>query len=107
MNKQPKDKNKTLNHQQQQPQQQQDEQDNTQNTNLSKTKGVAQFKMGDQLGEGSFGVVRSATHILTGERVAVKILERSRIKEQKDKIRIQREINIMKSLNHLNTIRLY
>ena len=107
MNKQPKDKTKTLNHQQQQPQQQQDEQDNTQNTNLSKTKGVAQFKMGDQLGEGSFGVVRSATHILTGERVAVKILERSRIKEQKDKIRIQREINIMKSLNHLNTIRLY
>ena len=74
---------------------------------LSKTKGVAQFKMGDQLGEGSFGVVRLATHILTGERVAVKILERSRIREQKDKVRIEREIRILKSLNHLNIIKLY
>ena len=99
--KQTKDKTtKTLDHQQ-------EAQEDVQNTNLSKTKGVAQFKMGNQLGEGSFGVVRLATHILTGERVAVKILERSRIKEQKDKIRIQREINIMKSLNHVNIIRLY
>lgn len=76
-------------------------------TPLSKVKNIAQFSMGEKLGEGTFGVVRIATHILTGERVAVKILDRARIREQADKTRIEREIEILKKLHHSNIIHLY
>ena len=76
-------------------------------TPLSKVKNIAQFSMGEKLGEGTFGVVRIATHILTGERVAVKVLDRARIREQADKTRIEREIEILKKLHHSNIIHLY
>jgi len=48
------------------------------------------------LGEGTFGKVKLGTHILTGEKVAVKVLEKSRIKDKKDVERISREIKILK-----------
>ena len=76
-------------------------------TPLSKVKNIAQFSMGEKLGEGTFGVVRIATHILTGERVAVKVLDRARIREQADKTRIEREIEILKKLHNSNIIHLY
>ncbi len=37
------------------------------------------FSLGKTLGEGTFGKVKLATHILTGEKVAIKILEKSKI----------------------------
>ncbi len=36
------------------------------------------------LGEGTFGKVKLAIHLPTGEKVAVKVLEKSRIKQQAD-----------------------
>ena len=63
---------------------------------LTTLKDMKQFILGDKLGQGSFGTVRLATHLLTGERVAIKILERARIKEKIDKTRIDREILILK-----------
>ncbi len=36
---------------------------------------------GQTLGEGTFGKVKFGTHVVTGEKVAIKILEKSRIKE--------------------------
>jgi 5'-AMP-activated protein kinase catalytic alpha subunit len=41
---------------------------------------------------------------LTGEKVAVKILEKSRIKDKKDIERISREIKILKKVRHPNVI---
>lgn len=35
--------------------------------------------IGKTLGEGTFGKVKQATHILTGEKVAIKILEKIKI----------------------------
>jgi len=35
-------------------------------------------------GEGTFGKVKLAIHLPTGEKVAVKVLEKSRIKQQAD-----------------------
>jgi hypothetical protein len=59
------------------------------------------------LGEGSFGKVKEAMHVLTKEKLAVKILEKARIKKTEDLIRVKREIHILSKLNHPNLIQLY
>jgi serine/threonine protein kinase len=41
---------------------------------------------------------------LTGEKVAVKVLEKSKIKDKKDVERISREIKILKKLHHPNVV---
>jgi serine/threonine protein kinase len=63
--------------------------------------------MGSTIGEGTFGKVKEAIHILTGEKVAIKILEKRRIKEVADVERVSREIHILKVLRHPNIIQLY
>ena len=73
-------------------------------TDLTK---VGHYILGKVLGEGTFGKVRLGTHTLSGEKAAIKILEKSRIKSQKDVERISREIRILKKLHHPNVIQLY
>ena len=58
--------------------------------------------LGKTIGEGTFGKVKLAVHLPTGEKVAVKILEKSRIKEQADVRRVNREIKILKKSRHAN-----
>lgn len=59
------------------------------------------------MGEGTFGKVKLATHILTGEKVAIKILEKDRIIDVSDVERVAREIYILKFIRHPNIIQLY
>ena len=59
------------------------------------------------MGKGTFGKVKLAIHLLTNEKVAIKILEKSRIKDKKDIERISREIKILKKVRHPNVIQLY
>ena len=59
------------------------------------------------IGEGTFGKVKLATHILTGEKVAVKILEKAKIIDVNDVERVAREIHILKMIRHPNIIQLY
>eukprot|EP01041_Mallomonas_annulata_P001328 gene1328-2557_t len=68
---------------------------------------IGQYRLGKTLGEGTFGKVRLAIHIPTGEKVAVKVLEKNRIKDQADVRRVNREIKILKKANHSNIIQLY
>ena len=68
---------------------------------------IGQFILGEKLGQGTFGVVVLATHQLTGEKVAVKILEKEKIIQEADKTRIEREIKILKNLRHNNIVHLY
>ena len=56
---------------------------------------VTQYLLGKTLGEGTFGKVKLGTHILTGEKVAIKILEKSKIKDKSDVERVTREIHIL------------
>ena len=65
------------------------------------------FKMGKKLGEGMFSTVKLATHSLTNEQVAIKILEKTKITKIEDKERIKREIEIMKKVKHFNIAKLY
>ena len=65
------------------------------------------YEIDSKLGEGNFSSVYLSTHILTKERVAIKVLEKSKIQNNSDKIRIEREINVLKKLHHYNIINLY
>eukprot|EP00826_Nyctotherus_ovalis_P051220 TRINITY_DN6390_c0_g1_i2.p1 TRINITY_DN6390_c0_g1~~TRINITY_DN6390_c0_g1_i2.p1 ORF type:complete len:549 (-),score=165.41 TRINITY_DN6390_c0_g1_i2:349-1995(-) len=76
-------------------------------TSDSNKKSIGQYILGRTLGEGTFGKVRVATHILTGEKVAIKILEKDRVTDVADVERVAREIHILKIVRHPNLIQLY
>jgi serine/threonine protein kinase len=59
------------------------------------------------IGEGTFGKVKLGSHVLTGEKVAVKILEKERIIDVADVERVAREIHILRLIRHPNIIQLY
>ena len=59
------------------------------------------------IGEGTFGKVRMGTHKLTREKVAIKILEKSKITDVTDVERVAREIHILKLIRHPNIIQLF
>ena len=48
------------------------------------------------MGEGTFGKVKLGTHSLTGEKVAIKILDKDKIVDVSDVERVAREIHILK-----------
>ena len=65
------------------------------------------YKIQRKLGEGNFSTVKLASHSLTGEKVAIKILEKTKVTKLEEKERINRELAIMKKLNHYNIVKLY
>ena len=63
--------------------------------------------VGKTIGEGTFGKVKLGHHILTGEKVAIKILEKEKIKDSGDAERVSRELKILKMVRHPNIVQLY
>ena len=59
------------------------------------------------LGKGSFGKVKEALHVISGEKIAIKILEKDKIQKEDDLLRIRREIDILRRVRHANIIQLY
>ena len=59
------------------------------------------------LGKGTFSKVKLGIHKATNEKVAIKILEKSKIKEKDDLQRIIREMQILNELNHPNIVKVY
>jgi 5'-AMP-activated protein kinase, catalytic alpha subunit len=68
---------------------------------------IGHYILSRTIGEGTFGKVKLGTHTLTEEKVAVKILEKERIKDVADVERVAREIHILKLIRHPNIIQLY
>ena len=68
---------------------------------------VGNYIIGKSIGKGTFGNVKLAVHTITGEKVAIKILEKSRIKDSSDIERVSRELKILKQVNHPNVVKLY
>ncbi len=60
-----------------------------------------------ELGKGTFSTVYLATKNTTLSKVAIKILEKSKIINQDDLTRVLREISILKSFNSPNVIKIY
>ncbi|KAF7820508.1 SNF1-related protein kinase catalytic subunit alpha KIN10 [Senna tora] len=65
------------------------------------------YKLGKTLGIGSFGKVKIAEHVLTGHKVAIKILNRRKIKNMDMEEKVRREIKILRLFMHPHIIRLY
>ena len=65
------------------------------------------FDYSVKLGEGRFGKVRLATHKLTKEKVAIKVIDKNQIKLKEERQRIDNEISILKELHHYNIAKLY
>ncbi|XP_022750677.1 SNF1-related protein kinase catalytic subunit alpha KIN10-like isoform X2 [Durio zibethinus] len=65
------------------------------------------YKLGKTLGIGSFGKVKIAEHALTGHKVAIKILNRRKIKNMDMEDKVRREIKILRLFMHPHIIRLY
>lgn len=64
------------------------------------------YDVSKSLGKGSFGEVSLATQKLTGLQVAIKVFDKSQLKTDYKKQKIVQEVNIMKKITHVNTIRL-
>ncbi|XP_010258233.1 PREDICTED: SNF1-related protein kinase catalytic subunit alpha KIN10-like [Nelumbo nucifera] len=65
------------------------------------------YRLGKTLGIGSFGKVKIAEHMLTGHKVAVKILNRRKIRGMEMEEKVKREIKILRLFMHPHIIRLY
>ncbi|AAK39929.1 SNF-related kinase (nucleomorph) [Guillardia theta] len=68
---------------------------------------IGPYYLGKTLGVGSFGKVKLGEHELCGQKVAVKILNRKKIKNLKMEEKVKREICILKLFMHPHIIRLY
>ena len=63
-----------------------------------------QYELHDTIGTGGFAKVKLATHSVTGEKVAIKIMDKKMLGE--DLPRIRQEIEAMKVLRHQNICQL-
>lgn len=68
---------------------------------------IGHYILGETLGVGTFGKVKTAKHQLTGHKVAVKILNRQKIKNLDVVGKIRREIQNLKLFRHPHIIKLY
>ena len=73
----------------------------------TRAKIIGKYRIEKTIGQGTFGKVKLGVHTLTEEKVAVKILEKLKIKELADAERVAREIHILKLNRHPNIIQLY
>ena len=67
-------------------------------------KTIGHYSIEKSIGEGTFGKVKLGSHHITGEKVAIKILEKDRITDVSDVERVAREIHILKLIRHPNII---
>ena len=70
-------------------------------SNAQKQKNKGPYILGKTLGEGAFAKVKEATQIHAKEKVAIKILDKSRLLEDENDVqKFKKEISILKKLHH-------
>ena len=76
------------------------------NKNLKKERSyqVGNYLIKNTLGSGTFGKVKLGIYLPTKQKVAVKILEKSKMTEKDDLIRLEREFEMLAQFNHPNLI---
>ena len=65
---------------------------------------IGNYLIKKTLGKGTFGKVKLGIYLPRNKKVAIKILEKNRIKEEDDKIRLKREFEMLSQFNHPNVI---
>ena len=71
-----------------------------------KSRRVGKYEIGISLGEGTFGKVKKAVNVQTGEVVAIKILDKEKIQKQNMGAQVKKEISIMKLVRHHFVVKL-
>ncbi|TPX57462.1 hypothetical protein PhCBS80983_g03804 [Powellomyces hirtus] len=73
----------------------------------ARTKMIGRYLLGDQIGKGSFGKVKEGLCSETLQRVAVKIINKKRLRKMQGGVETAiREIKLLRRMKHRNTIRL-
>ena len=65
-----------------------------------------EYQIKETIGKGTFSKVKLGINKSTGEKVAIKILDKRKIKTNSDRIRVQRELTILKKINHINIVKI-
>ena len=73
----------------------------------SKYKKIENYLIIKTIGRGTFSTVKLGLHLPTHQKVAIKILDKNKIKDENDIRRISREIHILSKLYHPNIAQLY
>ncbi|XP_076372890.1 uncharacterized protein LOC143257722 isoform X2 [Tachypleus tridentatus] len=64
------------------------------------------YDLGDAIGRGHFAVVKLARHVFTGENVAVKVIDKTKL-DDVSRAHLFQEVRCMKLVQHPNVVRLY
>lgn len=67
---------------------------------------VGKYELGKTLGHGSFAKVKFATNTQTGDRAAIKVIQRQHVLHHRMVEQIKREISTMKMIKHPNVVNL-
>ena len=65
-----------------------------------------EYQIKETIGKGTFSKVKLEINKSTGEKVAIKILDKRKIKTNSDRLRVQRELTILKKINHINIVKI-
>ncbi|XP_076272016.1 SNF related kinase [Rhynchophorus ferrugineus] len=76
------------------------------NNRICDAKIAGLYDLEETLGRGHFAVVKLARHVFTGEKVAVKVIDKSKLDEI-SKAHLFQEVRCMKLVQHPNVVRLY
>jgi 5'-AMP-activated protein kinase catalytic alpha subunit len=68
---------------------------------------LADYVLFSTLGVGTFGKVKLAEHVITGQKVAIKIINKQKMHQMNMHEKLSREINILKMMAHPHVIRMY
>ena len=78
--------------------------ENSKNEEKEKEIKIGNYLIKKTLGKGTFGKVKLGIYLPRNKKVAIKILEKNRIKEEDDRIRLRREFEMLSQFNHPNVI---
>ena len=65
---------------------------------------IGNYLIQQTLGQGTFGKVKLGIYLPTQEKVAIKVLEKEKMTDKDDKIRVKREFDMLSKFNHPNVI---
>ncbi|WVN90406.1 uncharacterized protein L203_105642 [Cryptococcus depauperatus CBS 7841] len=69
--------------------------------------GLGPYIVLQTLGEGEFGKVKLGVHADYGVEVAIKLIRRGDLQEEAHASKVEREINVLKTLKHPNIVRMF
>lgn len=64
------------------------------------------YDLGETIGKGHYAVVKLARHVFTGEKVAVKVIDKTKL-DDVSRAHLFQEVRCMKLVQHPNVVRLY